>query len=359
MSKQSASAICAILIAMILVGGGTVEMNRPSIALLVQPPANYRLLALGQAAFAHDEVVHLPHVVLSSKALGVFGIVNDVEFLKDGWKGGILQVLTLPRVNGVAATLYIEVDVFSTETGALRSYAWLDDISGWRQGAPSAMPTPINAKPFRGISFIDTNKSHTPGAYTYNWMRNANILVTILGYTSSALQGSLAQVQARMPRAEMALFAHMAHLRSLGLFEPTGLPLSAVVKGGSSLWFVKLRHCIVTHTLHTQFSTDSARGKYIVLILDTKDIGNTPGTFGSDNYFEIEDNRGRTFDYDFSASSDAADEYIGATSDLQPSFSGHEALVFDVAKDAKGLVVLVHPGLTFNYTDRLLFSVCD
>ncbi len=74
-------------------------------------------------------------------------------------------------------------------------------------------------------------------------------------------------------------------------------------------------------------------------------MGKKPANFQDDENFVVLDNQGRTFEEYGYASSTAQSQYNldSYYNDVQPTFTINTALAFDVAKDAKGLVLQNSP----------------
>src|SRR6478735_10401491 len=105
----------------------------------------------------------------------------------------------------------------------------------------------------------------------------------------------------------------------------------------------RIEHITVEFPDVVKVFTDSLKphGKFIIVIFDATNLGNTPTYFPYSD-FELRDDQGRTFSFDQDAS-------IGftitdptmkedSTAEFQPDLTYRQAIVFDIAPDALGLV---------------------
>jgi hypothetical protein len=115
---------------------------------------------------------------------------------------------------------------------------------------------------------------------------------------------------------------------------------------GQHRWRLTLDRVVVTPQVHGNLGTYRARGKYMVVFLTAKNVGKAPQTLYFDQNFALTDAQGRQFSTaGGEADTAAAEQYKRDDSSdaVQPSFSAHTSVIFDVARDAHGLALLNVP----------------
>jgi len=151
-------------------------------------------------------------------------------------------------------------------------------------------------------------------------------------------------------RAEMAVFITRAFPASIVTLSPAGVPAVA----GQSFDVPIPSYCSSCSTFRVaitevqrraEFRASrngtpvTAQGVYIAILMRVTNTGSNPDSLGG---FRIRDQAGRSFDYDFSATSTAADFYGRRAfyTTLQPTFSADVVIVFDVAPDATSFTIV-------------------
>lgn len=130
----------------------------------------------------------------------------------------------------------------------------------------------------------------------------------------------------------------------------------AVVKMDLTTWDITLKWAR-TMSLIVNRSDNTIihpQGKYIILAMDVKNLGNDPARLDSDQDFRLRDSQG----HNFSTASDDSAEYeltnwlhwIADTETVQPTFTIRTAFVFDVAKNSHGFTLY---NSSYSRTQRL------
>jgi Domain of unknown function (DUF4352) len=121
------------------------------------------------------------------------------------------------------------------------------------------------------------------------------------------------------------------------------------------MWRLTLTRVAVISELHGTYDSSRARGKYVVVFMTAQNVGKVPQTLAIDQDFAVTDAQGRQFGRANSDANSAAyqkyklDDYYDT---VQPTFSERVAVVFDVARDARGLT-LVNVPLFSDRTQKL------
>lgn len=93
-----------------------------------------------------------------------------------------------------------------------------------------------------------------------------------------------------------------------------------------------------------------AQGVYVLVYLTATNVGQAPEALTVDGQFALYDSQGRVFDQDVDATSAATVDAgrAWAVDTVQPSFTTHTVVGFDVARDARGLVLWGENFLSFD-----------
>jgi hypothetical protein len=119
-----------------------------------------------------------------------------------------------------------------------------------------------------------------------------------------------------------------------------------VFVNGQHKWRLTLDRVVVTPQVHGDLGTYRAHGKYVVVFLTAQNVGKAPQTLYFDQNFALTDAQGRQFSTaSGEADTAAAEQYKRDDSSdaVQPSFSAHTSVIFDVARDAHGFALLNVP----------------
>lgn len=112
------------------------------------------------------------------------------------------------------------------------------------------------------------------------------------------------------------------------------------VKLSKHLWRLTLTGISIHTSVHGTLGSATAKGKFVLVFLTVTNLDNKPQAVGLDGNFSLVDSQGRSF-----STTDNSDAVVAAGDQtkrdfyldpVQPSFSAHVVLVFDVAKDAHG-----------------------
>ncbi len=110
----------------------------------------------------------------------------------------------------------------------------------------------------------------------------------------------------------------------------------------SSTWRIQVTSVKALSTVQDSTDTYTAQGKYIMVFMTVTNVGTKPANFYLDQNLVILDSQGRQFSHADSFADTTADNEFNVDDSfttVQPSFTIHTALLFDIASDANGLIL--------------------
>ena len=365
--------ICGLTLALILSVSGSALS--PAIAA-VDPHA----LSLDVSAFPAGAVITRNQVDQTASAVNAEGILGGNPdkhgslYQRLHFQGSVTERALLPRFNGAGRAVWLMATVFPSPATAVRAYADDSDFGNTCNASPS-VPVSI---PLQTCAYGDTT-THESGMYAVGTIGAIEFIV--IGFVE--IGSSAAQARAIRDTSIVVphLIAHITSALKSGHTTsptphptPTSTPVSAhshplptpssasrnqtlALTMNGHRWVLTLTRVVVAHTVHDDYNSYTARGKYILVFLTAQNLDKQPQDLNYDENFTVVDAQGRTFSLADNGGSTVVNQYNldDTSTTVQPTFTIHTVFLFDVAKDAVGLSL--HNAETDGSNARTLFNL--